>query len=250
MKKFTSNKILLRIIGLLLFVMLWQILSMIIGEDTFIFPGPTTSIKQAIDMLSNSYVYKCIYQTMTRMIFGVLVAFVLAFILGIIAGNSYKFEELLSPTMTIFKSVPTASLVYLFLVVLGARLTPMFIVILISLPILYESILAGIKNTPVQILEASKLDGCDYLSENFYIRIPLAMSYIVVGLASTFALSIKIEIMAEVITGYTRLGLGSAILAAQRSDPTNMVPVFGYSLITVMIMLVFDFIASKVSEIS
>ena len=68
------------------------------------------------------------------------------------------------------------------------------------------------------------------------------------GIASSFALSLKIEIMAEVITGYTRLGLGSAILSAQRSDPTNMVPVFAYSLVAIVIMLVFDSVANVVKE--
>ena len=69
-----------------------------------------------------------------------------------------------------------------------------------------------------------------------------------VGVASSFALSLKIEIMAEVITGYTRMGLGSAILAAQRSDPTNMVPVFAYSLVAIVVMLIVDGLSNYVKD--
>lgn len=248
MKKSTLNKTLLKLLGVLLFVILWQVLSMIIGEDTFIFPSPITTIKQVIVMLKDSYIYSCIGQTMVRMFLGYAIAFGLAFIFGVIAGNNPAIEELLKPTITIFKSVPTATLVYLFLVVAGARLTPLFIVVLVSFPILYESITAGIKSTPADITNAGKLDNSSLLTLNLKIKIPLAFPYIMTGIASSFGLSLKIEIMAEVITGYTRLGLGSAILAAQRSDPTNMVPVFAYSFVAIVIMLIFDFISDKLKE--
>lgn len=246
MKKFISNKIVLRILGIVLFVIVWQLLSILIGEDTFIFPGPIRTFKEAIIMLKSSYIYRCIGETMFRMVIGFAIAFVLAFIIGIFSGNNKNIEELLKPTMTILRSVPTATLVYFFLVIAGARLTPLYIVVLVSFPILYESVLAGIKNVPSIYIEASRIDGSNVIDENIKIRIPLAMPYILVGIASSFALSLKIEIMAEVITGYTRLGLGSAILAAQRSDPTNMVPVFAYSLVAIVIMLIVDAVSNTI----
>lgn len=231
-----------------MFFALWQILSMIIGEDTFIFPSPIKTITRAIQMLGSSYIYKCIGQTMFRMVGGFAIAFVLAFALGVIAGNNEKIEEIIKPSMTILRSLPTATIVYLFLVIVGARLTPLFIVVLVSFPIIYESVLGGIKSTPEQLLEACRIDGATRAKENVSVRIPLAMPYIMVGIASSFALSLKIEIMAEVITGYTRLGLGSAILAAQRSDPTNMVPVFAYSFVAIVIMLLFDSISNAIKS--
>lgn len=244
MKKSISNRYVLKLLGIALFLLIWFILSKLIGEDTFIFPGPITTIKHAISLLGSSYIYKCLFETLIRMFIGFILAFVVAFIVGAIAGNSQNIEELLIPTMTILRSIPTATLVYLFLVVLGANIAPLFIVVLVSFPILYESVLGGIKSTPKDLIEASKIDASNIFNTNIYIRIPLATPYIMVGLASSFALSLKIEIMAEVITGYTRLGLGSAILAAQRSDPTNMVPVFAYSFIAIVVILLIDAISS------
>lgn len=249
MKKFISNKIVLEILGIILFVILWQVLAMLIGENTFIFPGPKITFIEAIKLLKESYIYKCLYQTMLRMVGGFAIAFVLAFIFGILAGNNEKLEILFSPTMSILRSLPTATLVYLFLVIAGARITPLFIVVLVSFPILYENVTAGIKSTPKIFVEAAKLDSANTLNTIFRIRLPLAVPYILVGVVTSFALSLKIEIMAEVITGYTRLGLGSAILAAQRNDPTNMVPVFAYSLVAIVLVLIFDTISNIVKKI-
>ena len=248
MKKFISNKTILKILGIVLFIIVWQILSIVIGEDTFIFPGPFTTFAETTKMLKDSYVYKCVLQTISRMLAGFAIALVLAIIFGIIAGNNEKVEEVLRPTMTIFKSLPTATLVYLFIVLVGARTTPMLIVILVAFPILYESVVGGIKSVPTTLIEASKIDASSNLDTILWIKIPLAIPYVIVGISSSFGLSLKIEIMAEVITGYTRSGLGSAILAAQRSDPTNMVPVFAYSLIAIVIMLLSDLFSNKIKE--
>ena len=246
MKESILNKIIFKVLGILLFVIIWQVLSVTIGEQTFIFPGPFVTTKEAIKLLSESYIYKCLYQTIIRMIGGFAIAFGLAFILGVLAGNNRKIELLFEPSMTILRSVPTATLVYLFLVLAGARLTPMLIVVLVAFPILYESIVAGIKSTPTDLIEAATLESPSKLSIIFRIKLPLAIPYIIVGIVTSFALSLKIEIMAEVITGYTRLGLGSAILAVQRNDPTNMVPVFAYSLVAIVLMLIFDVISNLV----
>lgn len=248
MKKFISNKILLRIIGIVIFILGWQILSMIIGSSNFILPSPIETISETIKMLGSSYIYKCLYQTLLRMISGFVIAFVIAFVLGNVAANIESFEEIIKPTMLILKSVPTATLVYLFLVVAGAKLTPLFIVVLVSLPILYESVVGGIKSTPKQLIEASEIDASSTFNTAIKIRIPLAVPYIMVGIASSFGLSLKIEIMAEVITGYTRMGLGSAILAAQRSDPTNMVPIFAYSLVAIVVMLIVDSVSDLIKQ--
>lgn len=248
MKKFISNKILLRIIGIVIFILGWQILSMIIGSSNFILPSPIETISETIKMLGSSYIYKCLYQTLLRMIGGFVIAFVIAFVLGNVAANIESFEEIIKPTILILKSVPTATLVYLFLVVAGAKLTPLFIVVLVSLPILYESVVGGIKSTPKQLIEASEIDASSTFNTAIKIRIPLAVPYIMVGIASSFGLSLKIEIMAEVITGYTRMGLGSAILAAQRSDPTNMVPIFAYSLVAIVVMLIVDSVSDLIKQ--
>lgn len=243
MKRSISNRLVINTLGIALFVVLWEVVSLMVGERTFIFPGPLETCKEMIRMLKGSYVYDCIFLTMIRMIGGFAIAFALALILGILAGNNPFLEQLMRPTISMLRSIPTACLVYLFLVIIGARMTPMYIVILIAFPILYESVASGIRNVPEEVLEAAAVDGAGYLATTFSIKLPMAVPYIATGLISTFGLSLKIEIMAEVLTGYTKSGLGSAILAAQRSDPTNMVPVFAYGLIVIILVMLCDFIA-------
>lgn len=248
MKRFISNKYVLTILGCFLFLAIWIIISLAVNDTKMIFPDPLSTVKETFRILSTSYVYKCIGWTMLRMVIGFSASFILALLFGVLAGHFKWLKTLLNPIIIALKSIPTAALVFLFLVIIGARYAPIFIVILISFPILYEAISAGIANVPNELIEASLVDGAKWYDLAFKMRLPLSIPYILVGIASSFALSFKIEIMAEIITGDTRNGLGSAISAAQKSDPSNMVTIFAYSLIAIVFILLITIIEDIVSR--
>lgn len=248
MKRFITNKYVLTVLGCILFLAIWIIISLAVNETKLIFPNPWDTFVEAGRILSTSYIYTCIGWTLLRMLIGFTSAFLLALILGIFAGHFKSFRILMNPIIIALKSIPTAALVFLFLVISGARYAPIFIVILIAFPILYESIAAGISNVGEDVIDSAKVDGANWRKVAFNVRLPLALPYIFVGIASSFALSFKIEIMAEIITGDTRNGLGSAISAAQKNDPSNMVPIFAYSLIAIVFILIVTIIEDLVSR--
>lgn len=186
---------------------------------------------------------------MLRMFIGFGISFIFSLIFGLLAGHIPQLKILFNPILIVLKSIPTAALVFLFLVLSGAKYAPIYVVILISFPILYEAIAAGISNIPQEIINSSLVDGSHGLSTMLRIRLPLSVPYIIVGVASSFALSFKIEIMAEIITGDTSYGLGSAIAYAQRNDPGNMVPIFAYSLIAIIFILLITIVEDVVTRL-
>ena len=248
MKRSTSSNFKAYICGLILLLLLWQVLAVMIGETTMVFPGPVSTFRYVIYLLGKAYTYKCIAMTMMKMFAGFAISLVLGFIAGVIAGNHPFIEKMLSPLITTLRAVPTASLVYLFIVLAGFRMAPMYLVVMISFPIIYEGVLGGIRNISASIVNAMKVDGASFFRSNFRIKLPLAMPYIIVAMTTSFSLSFKIEIMAEVITGASNAGLGSAILGMRSSDPTNMVPIFGYSLIAVALMLLIDYLTGIIQD--
>ena len=108
-----------------------------------------------------------------------------------------------------------------------------------------ESLLT-LKSIDKDIVDASKVDGASYLKGAAFIKLPLAVPYIVVGIVSSFALSFKIEIMAEVITGSTKNGLGSSINYAY--SQAEMPNVFAYSLLVIIFMLLVSLIEQIVKQ--
>lgn len=248
MKKFITNKTSLFILGILLVIALWFLLSLCFDINEGIFPSPIATFKEFSNILSRSYSYKCLGYTFLRMLIGFSLSFLLALIIGIFAGNHSWFYELLKPTMVVIKSVPTVALVFLFMVLVTPKDAPILVVFVICFPILYESVAGGIKQVDPQLNYAARLDGASYMKRVLLIKLPLSIPYIVVGLVSSFSLSFKLEIMAEVLTGYTRDGLGSVIRAVRFENPSDMTPVFAYSLFAIIFMLLISLLETIVKQ--
>ena len=96
---------------------------------------------------------------------------------------------------------------------------------------------------------SSKVDGASFVKGNLFIKFPLAMPTIALGLISSFALSFKIEIMAEVISGSSSYGLGRAIQNAYINSSNGMVPTFAYSLIAILVMLIVTLLLDIVKKL-
>lgn len=249
MKKFISNKFVLFALGTIFVILLWFLGSLLFDKNGAIFPSPILTMEKFGDILVDPYTYKCLGFTFLRMLAGFGLSFILALIFGILAGNIINVYQFFKPLMTVIKSVPTVALVFLFLVLITPKDAPIFVVFVICFPILYEGIVGGIRNVSKDLIEASKVDGADYVKSTWFIKLPLAIPYIIVSIVSSFALSFKIEIMAEVITGYTRNGLGSVIHYTQVEDPTNMAGIFAYSLLAIIIMLLVSLLEEIVKHI-
>lgn len=244
--KSTLNKKKYYLLGIIFIIALWCLLSLIFDESQMIFPSIFKVAEETINILCKQYTYKCILYTFIKLTIGFVVSFILALILGTISGLYDKFKYFISPLITVVKSIPTASLVFLFLVIAGAKYAPIYIVVLICFPILYESVVGGYKNIDENISLPLVLEKGSTFEKTIKVKLPLAFPYILIGIASSIGLAFKIEIMAEVLTGATANGLGSAIAYIQRNDPTNMVGIFSYSLLAVVLSLFIDLVCEKI----
>ena len=250
MKKFISNKFVLFFLGTIFVILLWFLISLIFDTNGGIFPSPILTFEKFFELLVTPYTYTCLGYTLLRMLVGFFFSFLFALVIGVIAGNNTSIYQFLKPLMVTIKSIPTVALVFLFIVVVAPKYAPILVVSLICFPILYESVVGGIKNVEKDLIEASKVDGATYFKGVWYIKLPLAIPYIIVGIVSSFALSFKIEIMAEVMTGYTKNGLGSVIQYEQKTDPSNMETIFAYALFAVIIMLLVTLLEEIVKQLT
>ena len=247
MKTFIKDNKTLTIIGILLLIFLWWLISIIIDERTLIFPGPVETFKDLFRLLTLKSTYISIFTTLYKMILGYFISILLALIFGVLSGVNKYIEKILNPTIIALKAVPTASLIYLFIVLSSFEHAPIFVVILVAFPILYDSVVGGIKNIPSSINDAMMLDSKNNLKSIAKIKLPIASSYILVGIASSFGLAFKVEIMSEVISGATGYGIGSSIQLIQSSE-ISMVPIFSWTIIAVIILLIINIFSTLIKN--
>lgn len=237
-KKIISNKYLLTTVGILFFFLLWYLIYLVAGQRQSVFPSPIETIEQAFIYLGDPFTYECIWGSFYRMLIGFSIGAASAIVIGVIVGNFTKLKYVFNPTMVALKAIPTAALTFLFLVLAGLKNAPIYIVTIIVFPIVYEATVAGYSSIEEQYLMASRVDGSSRIQDNVYVRFPLALPTIGLGLVSSFALSFKIEIMAEVISGSSTPGIGNAINNVYTNSTNGLVPTFAYSFIAILIMLI------------
>lgn len=242
LKKIITNKYLLTFLGVIFFFLLWFVLYFVAGQSQAIFPSPIETIKQMFVFLGEQYTYRCIWGSLSRMIIGFSIASILGIVIGMIVGNLTSLKYVFNPTIIALKSIPTAAIVFLFLVLAGLRNAPIYVVGIIVFPIVYEATVSGYRNIEKDILDALKVDNHRKIYGNFIIKFPLSFPYIALGLISSFALSFKIEIMAEVISGSSSYGIGRAIQVSYINAENGMVPTFAYSLIAILVVMIISLV--------
>ncbi len=244
MKKFITNKAVLYILGFLFLVGLWFIVSACIDKNSMIFPDPITTFGRMFQLLGVGDTYRYLGFSILRLLIGFVISFVVAFLLGMLVNNNEHLYNFFTPLMTFFKAAPTATFVFLFIILIGAKNAPIFVVFTVTMPILYESIVGAFRNTDKAVLAAAQIDGANKFKTMIKVQIPLGIPLISVGVASTFAMAFKIEIMAEIITGFTNGGLGSMIHNSQVVNPTDLTDMFAYSLMAIILVLLITILAS------
>ena len=243
MKKFITNRYFLTSIGVVLFFLLWYFIYLIAGQNIYVFPGPIETVRRSFELFGDPYLYKCIWGSLYRMLIGFAVASLAAIIVGVIVGNHLKLRHVFNPTIIAIRSIPTAAIVFLLLHLAGFDNAAPYVVGVIVFPMVYEATVSGYQHIDKQVLMAMKLDGNSYLQKNLYVKLPLSMPYIAVGLTTSFALSFKIEIMAETLTSTSKsYGLGRAIAVEFANQTDGLISTFAYAFIAILIMLIVSLI--------
>ena len=229
--------------GIALVFLLWLFLSKTLDQSSLVFPTPDLVIARTGQFLGDPYFYTCLGESLLRTFKGFLISFGLALVLGSLSGQFRQLQLVFKPMILVLKSAPTAAFVFLFLLLSDTKTAPIWIVVLLAFPILYESVVAGFNAVPKDILWAADVDGANSFQAMVRVKLPLSAPYIILGLASSFALSFKTEIMAEIVSGLTGPGLGGAIRYYRNADPSDLTPIFAIALAAIVVVLLFDLLS-------
>lgn len=234
MKGFTLNKH--KALGLVMLIILWALSYRMIGNSV-ILPSPIETAIAFKDIVSSQYFMTTILTTINRLLISFLIGLALALVLGIISALNQWFYDFLSPTISLFKIVPTMAIVILALIWLTNQRAPILITVIIVLPILYEAVIKGIKDIDSNILSMSKVYRVSKADVIRYIYIPSVLNNIMAIFSSAIGLCLKIVIGGEVL-GQPSNSIGTSIQTEKMY--LNTAGVLGWIIILVILSLVIN----------
>jgi sulfonate transport system permease protein len=209
-------------ITLLILFLIWSELCRRGIFSTYVLPAPAKVWNSFQKMLLSGEVFRDVRISFGRVLKGFLIAFVLAFALGMLRSLlpvSGAFYEYL---VQFFRNVPPLSLIPLLILWCGiGETTKTVIIVLASFFPMYLNIVKGFTGCDKKLLEVGDVFGYSKLKRFFRISLPYASADILVGMRIGLGYSWRAIIGAEMVAASS--GLGHMILFAQQMSRTDKV---------------------------
>lgn len=241
-----SKKIIKTWISIIVLFLIWTIVTNMNLVSSYILPSPGKVLDSLLKMIQSGEIFEDIYISFIRVVKGFGIATISAFILAmlriIIPKSTYYYETIVQ----FFKNVPPLSLIPLLILWFGiGETTKIAIIVLTSFFPIYLNTVKGFVSCDIKLIEVGQVYGYSKVKSFFNIRLPYAMSDILVGMRIGLGYSWRAIISAEMIAAST--GLGHMILFAQQMSRTDkvIVGILVIGLVGYITDRLFAFIISK-----
>ena len=229
-------------------VLVWHFTAVIIDKEILI-STPLDTVKNLIKLAQTREFYIIVSSSVLRIVLGFFFAVIVGSVLGIITGKIRFVDELISPLLSIIKSTPVASFIILALFWLSKESIPSFIAFLMVLPIIHGNVSEGIKNTPNDLLEMTKVYKFTHKQTITKLYFPTVMPYFLAGIKTSLGLAWKAGVAAEVIA-FTKNSIGKELNSAKIYLET--VDVFSWTLTVIIISIILEklllYVVTKLSQ--
>jgi len=201
------------LISIVVLLSLWEILSRVFGSD-FILPSPVTVFVDCALLVREPGFPATIGATCLRGLLAFAISLVLAIPLGFAAGAWPVVNYIMKPWMSVIKSTPVVAFILIAILWLGSSTVPIFVSVLMTLPVMTEAVTAGVRSSDPKLLEMARVYRFGLLDRVLHIQLPSALPYFLGGAGTSLGLTWKVVVAGEIL-GLPRLGIGSAMQTAK-----------------------------------
>ncbi|MBR5779586.1 MAG: ABC transporter permease subunit [Clostridia bacterium] len=231
-----KKKIIAKASAVLLALLLWQLLSTLVGSDILLV-SPIGVVKRLFSLVLEAEFLSTVGFTLSRIAVGFLLGLIAGTLLALLAGRFEIVEILLWPYMITVKSVPVASFVVVALIWFSASGLSALISFLMVLPIIYTNLLDGIKSVDKKMLEMADVFKMPHLRRLRFIWLPSVKPFLLSGCRISLGLAWKSGVAAELI-GYPEGSVGEALYYSKLF--LNTADLFAWTVVIVLLSIIFE----------
>ncbi len=234
----TSAKILKYSIVTVIWLLIWQAISMLINEE-ILFVSPLNVFAELCKMSVKGEFWLTLLASLGRVVGGFATGYLIAAALAVLAFRFSFIRVFFSPAVSIIKSTPVASFIILALMWLGNSTVPIIISLLMVVPIVWSNTLAGLESVDPNLVEMSRAYKMPFFKRFKHIYVPSVVPYLLSASGSGLGLCWKAGIAAEVICR-TKLSIGNNIWETKYYLETS--EMFAWTAAVIILSVVFDII--------
>lgn len=221
---------------LLFWLILWQIASDWIHKPIYLV-GPMETIQALLRLTGSSSFWTAVWGSLARIGAGFGLAALVGLGLGTVAHFLPFVGELLSPIVSLMKTVPVASFVILALIWAGAEQLALVISFVVVFPMIYLNTMAGLAATDPLLLEMAQVFRIRRWDCLWQIYRPAVAPYLLSACQVALGMSWKSGIAAEVI-GTPAFSIGENLYMAKVFFSTD--ELFAWTAVVIVLSFLFE----------
>lgn len=234
------------VLGIVLFLVIWQLYSMFGPVNSHHLPPPTKVIPTFLQSLTLQEFWVAVGQTLRAWAIGLAISVVSAVIVGLIIGSSRFLRVWTHSVVEFLRPIPAVGLIPVAALLFGPRIgAELMIIVFACFWIIVIQVIYGIADVDKVARETAQTMRLGQIDMVRYLVFPTLLPYLVTGvrLAATVALILAVTV--ELIVGTP--GLGHQVAQAQMNDspPAMFALIITTGLLGILINFVTRFVANK-----
>lgn len=210
---YLSLKSSLILLSILLIISGWQCLSLLVSEELLL-PGPDKVLKDLFRLFQIGTFIQHIKITLFHTLKGFFLSLFLSLVLAVFISFLKPLRYLFLLPVQIIRTVPLLALIVLIIIWSGAENTPFVVAFLVSFPLIFSNISAGIQSVDKKLLEMAQAYQLDQSKQYLRIYLPALRPFLISAFSNGLGFALKSVIAAEILT-QPSLGIGSRIYFAK-----------------------------------
>lgn len=241
MKKSAILSIIYPVITLLLLCLIWTVVS-VATDNPLLAPSILEVLSSIPKLLSRESFYLSLGATMLRVVVGVVASLLISSLLGYISILNNVGRRIISPIITILRSLPTLAITLVLLSWLTPRIAPVVVAVLVLVPLFYQNII-----TPIDMLDggATSLIKCYQIPPRQVGKayISQIIPYFLLNIGANISFCIKVVISAEVLSS-TYVSIGG--MMSEQKLYLDIASMVAMSIFAIILALLIEWIFSLV----
>ncbi len=205
----TPRKALKLTAALLFWLGIWYLAAALIGKEIFL-PFPHTVIIRLFELAKTAGFWLTAAASLLRILTGFAVGVSFGVALAALTAKSSAADTLLSPAIRAVRATPVVSFILLAYLWLDNDTIPVFIALIMVVPVVWQNTAAGISSLDRELSEMALVFRLSPSKKLFKVILPQLYPHLYSGALSSLGLAWKSGIAAEVIS-YPKIAIGKAM---------------------------------------
>lgn len=223
------------ILSVVFILLLWYVLAKLTNAS-LILPSPVQVFSRMGELLKTPAFYRAFAFTFARVLLSFLISVVLGTLLGLISGLSGFARNFFEIPLAIIRATPVVAFILIALFWFKSGTVPVFVSILMTLPIMTTAVSNGFFKTDEKLLSMARSYNFSKGQIFRFIQLPSLVPFFLNGAASTFGLTWKVIAAGEVLS-LPKNGTGTLLQRAQVHLETPSVMAITIILVAVSFLL-------------